>query len=97
MTRRGVAKAMRPSITVGRWTEVARILDGLQRAARVQVIIATHSPILMALPGVQLVEITRHGIAPEHYRDTHHCRLYQDFTVDPEQFLADALRKDLVY
>ncbi|QPH54127.1 hypothetical protein [Pontivivens ytuae] len=32
--------------------------------------------------------------APIDYRETRHFRLYQDFTVDPEAFIADALRDE---
>ena len=59
-----------------------------------QVIMATHSPILMALPGASVLEITRHGIADTDYRQTQHFKLYQSFTVDPDEFIAAALRDD---
>lgn len=54
----------------------------------------THSPILMALPGARVLEITRHCIADTYYRQTQHFKLYQSFTVDPEEFIAAALRDD---
>ncbi len=65
-----------------------RLLDGLDTA---QVIMATHSPILMALPGADVWQITKGGFAQIDYRETSHFRLYQDFTVDPEAFVAEAL------
>lgn len=54
-------------------------------------ILATHSPILMALPGATLLEITRHGLMETSYRDTPHFKLYRSFTADPEQFIETAL------
>ncbi len=71
-----------------------RLLDRIQFKREAQVIMATHSPILMALPGATVLEVTRHGIAPIEYRETRHFRLYQDFTIDPEAFIADALRDE---
>ena len=56
-----------------------------------QVIMATHSPILMAVPGAQVLEITRDGLTPVDWRDTAHFRLYRDFATDPQGFLAEAL------
>jgi predicted ATPase len=77
-----------------RQLELLRILDRIQTQARSQVIMATHSPILMALPGAQVLEITRHGLSAVDYKETQHFKLYQSFTVDPEGFIADALRED---
>ena len=77
-----------------RQLELLRILHGMQQRAAAQVIIATHSPILMALPGARLLEITRHGIHETSYRDTQHFKLYKSFTSDPEQFIAAAIGED---
>jgi len=59
------------------------------------VIVATHSPILMALPGATLLKLSHRGIAPVSYRDTDHFRLYQSFAVDPEDFIQKALAGDI--
>ncbi|MEZ5667667.1 MAG: AAA family ATPase [Alphaproteobacteria bacterium] len=75
-----------------RQIELLRVLDGVQRSARAQVIMATHSPILMALPGARLLEITRRGIAEIALAQTRHFRLYRAFIADPEGFVAEALR-----
>ena len=93
MNRQGIYFLDEPesALSPKRQIELLRILNGVQEAARSQVIMATHSPLLMALPGAQVMQINRGGIAPVDYRDTSHFRLYQDFTVDPEQFIADAL------
>jgi predicted ATPase len=52
---------------------------------------ATHSPILMALPGATLPQVTRHGIAEVALRDTPHFRLYYDFMAYLAGFVAEAL------
>ncbi|MEL6883349.1 MAG: AAA family ATPase [Pseudomonadota bacterium] len=75
-----------------RQLELLRILDGVQRSATSQVIMATHSPILMAVPNARVLEVTRHGFAEIDYRRTSHFKLYQSFTVDPDEFISDALR-----
>ena len=75
-----------------RQLELLRILDRVQQAATAQVIMATHSPILMATPGARVLEVTRHGLAEVDYRDTSHFKLYQSFTIDPDAFVSDALR-----
>jgi predicted ATPase len=55
---------------------------------------ATHSPILMALPGARVLEITRGGIAEADFRQTRHFALYRSFVTDPDEFIAAALAGD---
>ena len=77
-----------------RQLDLLRILRRIQESERSQVIMATHSPILMAVPGAQLLEVTRHGLVQRDYRDRAHFRLYQSFTADPEWFVSEALKDE---
>jgi len=77
-----------------RQLELLRILNHIHETAKSQVIMATHSPILMALPNARVLQITRHGITEIDFRDTPHFKLYQSFTIDPEDFIAEALRDE---
>lgn len=52
-----------------------------------QFIIATHSPILMAYPGAQILSFDQTPIAPVDYADLEHVNLTRDFLADPESFL----------
>lgn len=52
-----------------------------------QFIIATHSPILMAYPGAQVLQLSRDGITETDYRETEHFRLTRDFLNNPELML----------
>ncbi len=74
-----------------RQLELLRILDGIHRAAKAQVIIATHSPLLMALPCARLLEITRAGLSEIDFTETDHFRLYREFIADPFAFVDAAL------
>lgn len=96
MSRQGIYFMDEPesALSPKRQLELLRILARVQENARAQVIMATHSPLLMALPGADVWQITKGGIAPVDYRDTRHFRLYQDFTIDPEAFIAEALTDD---
>lgn len=77
-----------------RQIELLRFLSEIQETARAQVIMATHSPFLMAVPGAAVMQVTHRGLAPVHYRDTDHFRLWQEFTEDPEGFVAHAVAQD---
>lgn len=77
-----------------RQLELLRILNRIHETAKSQIIMATHSPILMALPNARVLQVTRHGITEIDFRDTQHFKLYQSFTIDPEDFIAEALRDE---
>ena len=52
-----------------------------------QFIIATHSPILMAYPGAQILELSESGVRSVDYRDTEHYLVTRRFLQDPEGML----------
>ena len=43
---------------------------------------------------VRVLEVTRHGINETNFGDTQHFKLYQSFTFDPEEFIAEAIRNE---
>lgn len=93
MSRQGLYLMDEPesALSPNRQRELIGLLTRAQRTAAAQVILATHSPILMAVPGAQLLQITRFGLEPVDYRETAHFRLYEQFIRDPEGFVDDAL------
>ena len=52
-----------------------------------QFIIATHSPILMAYPGAEILEFSENGIRSAAYRETEHYQVTRRFLDDPERML----------
>ena len=52
-----------------------------------QFIIATHSPILMAFPEAELLELSENGIEKKNYRDTQHFQITKQFLENPERML----------
>lgn len=77
-----------------RQLELLRILRRMQAFGRSQVIMATHSPILMALPDATLYRISRFGLEETSYRETEHFHLWREFCLDPETFVSEALHED---
>lgn len=65
--------------------EFLRLLRQMQRAENCQVIMATHSPILMALPYADLWQIERLGIRPTTLEDTAHFKIYREFMAYPHE------------
>lgn len=56
-----------------------------------QLIIATHSPILMAFPGAQVLQIDESGIHEVDYRQTEHYRITRRFLENPNSILTELL------
>ena len=56
-----------------------------------QVIIATHSPLLMAYPGSALLRMATGGLEPIAVEQTEHFRLLKDFFARPAAFIEESL------
>ncbi len=63
----------------------------MERSGICQVIMATHSPLLMAYPGARLLQLTEAGLAPVRVEDTEHFRTMRAFWADPEGFVGEVL------
>jgi predicted ATPase len=69
--------------------ELLRLLTGYRKRGHAQFIIATHSPIVMAVKGAQVFLLDGQSIAEITYEETAHYRLYRDFMADPSGFATD--------
>lgn len=79
------------ALSPSRQLEFMRLLARMRRSGVAQVIMATHSPLLMALPGARLLRLTRFGFDPVAVEETEHFKLLREFFADPESFVAEAL------
>ncbi|MDH3263504.1 MAG: AAA family ATPase [Paracoccaceae bacterium] len=77
-----------------RQLDLMRLLAAIQAEARAQVVMATHSPLLMAVPGAALLEVSRGGFRRVALEETAHFRLYRAFCADPDGFLRSTLDGD---
>lgn len=66
-----------------------RILREWQLSGQIQAIIATHSPILMALPGAELLSLDGDAIHPVQLQETEHFRVTRAFLANPAKALGD--------
>ena len=63
--------------------EFLKLLQRQSDAGTMQAIVATHSPILMAMPGASLWQIDRGGLSRVRLEDTSHYRMMREFILDP--------------
>ena len=74
-----------------RQVEFLKLLRMMHQSEKCQVIMATHSPILMALPEAELLRMAKYGLEPVLLEDTDHYRLWREFCISPANFVDSML------
>ncbi len=74
------------ALSPARQLALLRVLHDLTKTRIAQFVIATHSPMLMALPGATVLAIEDGRIAPVDYRKTEHYQLTRGFLEEPERY-----------
>lgn len=70
-----------------RQLELLEVLQEMSSAGHAQFIIASHSPILLALPGATIYSLDHCPIQPVDYEETDYYRIYRDFLNDRGAFV----------
>jgi len=71
-----------------------RLIRGWEASGNAQIVIATHSPILMSYPGATILLFDDDGIAPVAYEDTEHYQVTKAFLANPRRTLDELFRDD---
>jgi predicted ATPase len=79
------------ALSPGRQMEFLRLMRRMDEAGYCQVIMATHSPILMAYPNATLLQLSKYGLEPVSVKNTDHFRTLHEFCADPAGFVEAAL------
>jgi predicted ATPase len=67
--------------------ELLKFLQEIPKNGISQFVIATHSPILLALPGAVIYEFRKKEICPVTYEETDYFKLYKKFMNNRQEFL----------
>ncbi len=81
------------ALSPSRQIEFLKLLHRMDRSGICQVIMATHSPMLMAYPGARLLRLSKYGLEEVTVEDTDHYRLMREFWADPTAFIATMLEE----
>ncbi len=81
------------ALSPSRQIEFLKLMRRMDRSGICQVIMATHSPIIMAYPGACLLRLSKYGLDPVTVEETDHYRLMREFWVDPAAFIATMLEE----
>jgi predicted ATPase len=79
------------ALSPSRQIEFLRLLRRMEASGICQVIMATHSPMLMAYPDARLLQLSKYGLDPITVQATDHYRLMREFCSDPEIFIETVL------
>jgi predicted ATPase len=79
------------ALSPSRQIEFLKLLRRMEQSKICQVIMATHSPILMAYPAARLLHLTKYGLEPITVQDTDHYRMMKEFCADPAVFVDSLL------
>jgi len=81
------------ALSPSRQIEFLKLLRRMERSGICQVIMATHSPLLMAYPGARLLRLSKYGLEPATVENTDHYRLMREFWADPKVFIETMLEE----
>ena len=75
------------ALSPARQLEFLKLLQMMDKSERIQVIMATHSPLLMAYPNATLLRLTKYGLEPTTVESTDHYKTLCEFFEDPKGFV----------
>lgn len=65
-----------------------RVMRALDLSGKVQLLVATHSPIVLAYPGAELFSLGPSGVTRIRFEETEHYQLMKTFINNPHGFVA---------
>jgi predicted ATPase len=79
------------ALSPSRQIEFLKLLRRMDNSRICQVVMATHSPMLMAYPEARLLRLSKHGLERVTVEQTDHYRVMQEFCANPAGFVESAL------
>jgi predicted ATPase len=70
-----------------------KLMRRMENIGHCQIIMATHSPVLMAYPNATLLRLTKYGLEPVTVKDTDHYKVMREFCDDPKGFVEAAIEE----
>ena len=79
------------ALSPARQMEFLKLMWRMEQSTICQVIMATHSPMLMAYPGARLLRLSKYGLDPVTVEQTDHYKVMREFCNDPAGFVEGAI------
>jgi len=81
------------ALSPSRQIEFLRLMRRMEHSQNCQIIMATHSPMLMAYPGARLLRLSKDGLEPVAVEQTDHYKIMREFCDDPAGFVEAAIEE----
>ena len=81
------------ALSPARQIEFLKLMRRMENIGHCQIIMATHSPVLMAYPKATLLRLTKYGLEPVTVKDTDHYKVMREFCEDPRGFVEAAIEE----
>jgi predicted ATPase len=75
------------ALSPARQMEFLKLMHRMEQSTICQVVMATHSPMLMAYPNARLLRLSKYGLEPVNVKDTDHYKVMREFCEDPAGFV----------
>ena len=75
------------ALSPARQLEFLKLMRRMEQSTICQVVMATHSPVLMAYPGARLLRLSKYGLEPVTVEETDHYKVMREFCADPAGFV----------
>ena len=75
------------ALSPSRQMEFLKLMRRMEASTICQVVMATHSPMLMAYPNARLLRLSKHSLDPVTVEQTDHYRVMREFCNDPVGFV----------
>jgi predicted ATPase len=81
------------ALSPSRQIEFLKLMRRMENIGHCQIIMATHSPVLMAYPNARLLRLTKYGLEPVTVKETDHYKVMREFCDDPKGFVEAAIEE----
>ena len=75
------------ALSPARQMEFLKLMRRMEQSTICQIVMATHSPMLMAYPGARLLRLSKYGLEPVTVEQTDHYKVMREFCADPAGFV----------
>jgi predicted ATPase len=81
------------ALSPSRQIEFLKLMRRMEESTICQIVMATHSPMLMAYPGATLLRLSKYGLEPVTVEQTDHYKVMREFCDDPAGFVEAAIEE----
>jgi predicted ATPase len=81
------------ALSPARQIEFLKLMRQMENIGHCQVVMATHSPMLMAYPNARLLRLSKYGLEPVTVEQTDHYKVMREFCADPAGFVEAAIEE----